>query len=142
LPEKASVTRRPRQAYNRDNAFFAEGLRAGVVLIQRCAGCGLLRNPPRPMCPACGSFEWDTVKASGRGQIYSYAVHWYPPLPGIATPSRIVLVALEEGVRMVGNLIDADEDDLKIGAKLQAAIVADPEDDMLLLQWRPAAAGP
>jgi uncharacterized OB-fold protein len=140
MSEQASVPRRPRQAYNRDNAFFAEGLRDGVVLIQRCSGCGALRHPPRPMCPKCQCFEWDTVTASGRGEIYSYAVHWYPPLPGITTPSRIVLVQLEEGMRMVGNLIDGGEDDLKIGAQVEAAIVADPGDDMPLVQWRPAQA--
>jgi uncharacterized OB-fold protein len=141
MVENATIAvSRPRQAFNRDNAFFAEGLRNGVVLIQRCAGCDEPRHPPRPMCSSCRSFEWNAVPTSGRAEIYSYAVHHHPALPGVAVPSMIVLVALEEGVRMVGNLVDGGEEDLRIGTPVEAVIRADEGDDMLLVQWRPLSA--
>jgi uncharacterized OB-fold protein len=132
---------RPRQAHNRDSAFFAEGLGRGVVLIQCCADCGSLRHPPRPMCPQCRSLKWGVAEASGRGRIYSYAVHHHPPLPGVALPSLIVLVALDEGVRMVGDLVGGDETDLHIGSEVEAVIGADDGDDMLLVHWRPVRSG-
>ena len=62
---------RPQPPINRDNAFFWEGVEAGELRIQRCGNCGRLRHPPRPMCGSCRSTEWDTVTASGRGEVYS-----------------------------------------------------------------------
>ena len=49
-----------------DTEFFWSGLREERLLVQRCDDCGLLRHPPRPMCPRCNSLEWGTVEASGR----------------------------------------------------------------------------
>ena len=129
--------KRPRRAVDCDSRFFAAGLVRGVILIQRCAGCGLLRHPPQPICSRCRSFEWDTIEASGRGSIYTFAVHHAPPLPGLPTPNAILLVELDEGVRMIGDLIgDTADPALAIGAPVTAAIVADEGDDMLLVRWR------
>ena len=44
-----------------DTAFFWDGLKEHKLLIQRCAACGVLRHPPRPMCPRCNSLDWDAV---------------------------------------------------------------------------------
>ena len=129
--------KRPRRAVDRDSQFFADGLARGVILIQRCSACGLLRHPPQPLCSRCRSFEWDTVQASGRGSIYTFAVHHAPPLPGFTVPFAILLVELEEGPRMIGDLIGESTDPaLAIGAPVTAAIVADNGDDMLLVRWR------
>ncbi|MGB8208771.1 MAG: zinc ribbon domain-containing protein, partial [Mycobacterium sp.] len=54
-----------------DTEFFWDGLRDHKLLIQRCSGCGTLRNPPRPMCPNCRSLEWEPIESSGRGTVYS-----------------------------------------------------------------------
>jgi uncharacterized OB-fold protein len=122
---------------DRDSAFFAEGLKQGKILIQRCKACKALRHPPRPMCSKCGSFEWDTVEASGRGTIYSYAISYHRPLPTLPHPTVILLVALEEGVRMVGDLVEAHESPApEVGQAVTAEILADPGDDMLLVRWR------
>ncbi len=127
---------RLRRPVDRDSRFFAEGLADGRILIQRCAHCGVLRNPPRPMCPACRSLAWDTVTATGRGRIYSYAKSYQPKLPGLPSPNVVLLVELEEGVRMIGDLIgDGDDPALAIDAPVTAAIVADPGDAMLLVRW-------
>jgi uncharacterized protein len=86
-----------------DNRFFWEGVRDGRVLLQRCSGCGELRHPPGPMCPVCLSLEWTAEEASGRGTIYSWVVSHHPTEPD-AEPRIVVLVDLEEGVRLVANL--------------------------------------
>ena len=57
-------------AISPDTEFFWDGLREHKLLIQRCAGCGQLRHPPRPMCPNCRSLDWNTIESSGRGAIY------------------------------------------------------------------------
>jgi len=86
-----------------DNRFFWDGVQAGRLLIQRCEGCGALRHPPGPMCPRCLSLEWDTVQSAGRGAVYSWVVSHHPTEPD-ADPRVVVLVDLEEGVRLVANL--------------------------------------
>src|ERR1019366_3321200 len=75
-PKDAAL--RPRPAITHDIAFFFEGARNGTLLIQRCAQCGGLRHPPRPDTASCGSFEWDTVTASGRGTVDSFVVVHHP----------------------------------------------------------------
>ena len=86
-----------------DDRFFWEGVHRGELLIQRCAACHTLRHPPRPVCPRCQSLEWDTVRSSGRGTLHTYAVPHHPTEPD-AEPRIVVLVELDEGVRLVSNL--------------------------------------
>lgn len=77
------------------------------------------------------------MQASGGGSVHSYAVHHFPPLPGLPLPIVIVLVDLDEGVRMVGDLNGRPDDPrLAIGARLTAEIMADDGDDLLLVRWR------
>jgi uncharacterized OB-fold protein len=92
---------------DRDNRHFWEGVREERFLLQRCRGCGALRHPPRPMCPQCLSTEWRAEPASGRGRIYSFVVSHHPSQPD-AAPRIIVLVELEEGVRVIANLQGLD----------------------------------
>ena len=87
------------------DAFFWDGVAAGRLLIQRCADCGVLRHPPAPMCGACGSLAWDTAEASGRGRVYSWMFSLHPNRPDDA-PRIVILVELEEGTRLVSNLVD------------------------------------
>ncbi len=104
--------------------------------MQRCASCGALRHPPGPSCPVCHAHDRDHVVASGRGTIHSYVVHRHPPVPGKEVPFVLVLVDLEEGVRMVGELLDADADaTVEIGAAVQVELVP-VDDDLTLPAWR------
>ncbi len=120
---KPSASGRPRPAMNDDSAFFWEGARRGELLIQRCASCGVLRHPPRPACGACGSLEWDTVPSKGRGAVHSYVVHHYPPVPGFDPPFIVALVELDEGTRLVSNLIEVAPEDVKIGMPVAVRFV-------------------
>ena len=104
--ERSQGGARPRPAMNEDTDFFWEGAKRGELLIQRCASCSTLRHPPRPACGSCGSLEWDTLRASGRGTVHSYVVHHYPPVPGFEPPYVVVLVELEEGTRLISNLVE------------------------------------
>jgi uncharacterized OB-fold protein/acyl dehydratase len=119
-----------------DSAFFWEGLEAGELRIQRCASCGALRHPPRPMCPVCRSLERDHVVSSGRGTVYSFVVHHKPPVPGRDHPFAVVLVALDEGTRIVGNAVDCDPSDVKIGMDVEVTFEKN-EDGRVLPLWRP-----
>jgi uncharacterized OB-fold protein/acyl dehydratase len=128
---------RPRPAITRDNAFWWEGVEAGKLLVQRCGGCGTLRHPPRPMCPQCQSLEWDTVEASGRGAVYSFVINHHPRVPAFEYPLVIALVELEEGTRLVSNVVDVEPGDVHVGMPVEVVFTAvDPE--LTLPLFRPA----
>jgi uncharacterized OB-fold protein/acyl dehydratase len=130
--------RRPRPVVNQDNAFFWDGVKRQELLIQRCAGCGKLRHPPRPMCPSCQSLEWTAVTASGRGTVYSFVVIHHPPFPPFDYPHVVAVVELAEGTRLVANLIGVDPKAAAIGMPVQVEFVA-VDEELTLPQFRPAA---
>ncbi|WP_033321212.1 bifunctional MaoC family dehydratase N-terminal/OB-fold nucleic acid binding domain-containing protein [Streptomyces yerevanensis] len=110
-----SQPRRPRPVVNRDNAGFWEGVARHRLLIQRCDGCRTLRFPWLPGCNACGSLEWDTVEASGEGTVYSYVVMHHPPFPAFDPPHAVGLIELDEGVRMISNVVGVPHEEVRIG---------------------------
>jgi len=130
LPPDRPLARppRPRPAITHDNAFWFEGTRAHELLIQRCTSCGTLRHPPLPACANCGSLEWDTVEASGRGTLYSCVIVHYPQVAAFEYPLPIGLVELEEGTRVVANLGGAEPEQFVIGMELRAEFVDHGED--------------
>jgi uncharacterized OB-fold protein len=88
---------------------FWEGTALGELRLQACGTCGVLRFPPRVMCPHCRSTvrRWEAV--SGKGTIWSFVVAHPPLLPAYAAlaPYPVITVTLDEGpaLRMVGNLV-------------------------------------
>jgi uncharacterized protein len=124
-----------------DSEFFWTGCRENKLLIQRCAGCQQLRQPARPMCPTCHSLDWDTIESSGRGTVYSYVMPQHPPMPLMEYPYIVVLVELDEGVRLVSNLREIAPADVEVGMPIK--IFYEPFDtidgkDIVLHQFRPA----
>jgi hypothetical protein len=105
---------------NRDYDFFYEGLEQGRLLIQQCAKCNLLRHPPGPMCPHCHSLDKTAREMSGRGTVYSFVVHRYPPLPGFDMPHPVAVVELEEGVRVVAGMDGTPIERIEIGMPVVA----------------------
>ena len=134
-PQKPTAIKRMRPVRNYDTAFFWEGVDQGELRIQKCTGCQTLRHPPAPMCPACQSLEWDYCIASGKGHIYSYVVNHYPEIPPFDYPNPVVLVELEEGTRLVSNLVGTKARDIKIGTRVRAEFV-EVEPGFTLHQFR------
>ncbi len=130
---------RPRPAATPDTAFFWQGLREGRLPIQRCRTCGRLRHPPEPMCPSCRSLEWEAVPSSGRGVVYSFVVMHHPPVPGFEPPFAVGLIELEEGVRIVANIIGIENERISIGMPVELELLR-IDDELTLPQFRPRAA--
>ena len=127
---------RPRPSITYDNAFFFEGAREHRLLIQRCASCHKLRHPPEPRCDACGSYEWDVVEASGRGSVYSYVVNHYPQVPAFDYPLPIGLIELDEGTRLVADLVDVEPSDITVGMLVEV-VWQDHDPELSLPAFRP-----
>jgi uncharacterized OB-fold protein/acyl dehydratase len=136
--EQSEKPPRPRPALTHDNTFFFDGAKAGKLLIQRCGSCGELRHPPRPVCPHCRSYDWDTVEASGRGTVYSFVVNHYPQVPAFDYPLPVGLIELEEGTRLISDIIGIDPADIKVGMPVQVEFVK-CDDELTLPMFRPVA---
>jgi len=118
---------RPQPAIGRDNAFFWEGVEAGELRIQKCNACGALRHPPQPLCAVCRSSNQGYVLSTGRGVVYSHVTHHYPPLPGVERPHTVLLVELEEGIRIVSEWAsDVSVENVRIGQPVQVAFTTVP----------------
>ncbi|WP_119014493.1 Zn-ribbon domain-containing OB-fold protein [Simplicispira metamorpha] len=139
-PAAPVAAKRPLPGISDDTRFFWDGARAGKLLIQRCKGCGELRHPPGPVCPSCHSFEWDTVEASGRGTVYSFVVMHYPEVPPFDHLNPIVLVELEEGTRLISQIVGIQPGEVRIGQAVQVEFNSFNDGELVLPQFRPVAA--
>ncbi|MFI5586916.1 bifunctional MaoC family dehydratase N-terminal/OB-fold nucleic acid binding domain-containing protein [Amycolatopsis sp. NPDC051758] len=125
-----------RPVISKDTEFFWDGLKESELRIQRWGET--LRHPPGPM-PPDGDLDAkpDYVVASGRGTVFSYVVHHHPPVPGKDLPFVVALVELEEGVRVMAELLDAAPAEVHIGLPVVAAFVR-VDDDLTLPAWKVA----
>jgi uncharacterized OB-fold protein len=90
------------------------------------------------MCPACGSLAWEIQALSGRGSLHTWIVSVHPTEPD-ADPRIVALVDLDEGVRLVSNLVGVSADAVRNDMPLE--LVVDEVDGVLLPQFRPAGGG-
>lgn len=124
-------------AISPDTTFFWNGLRENKLLIQRCGGCGTLRHPPRPMCPQCRSLDWTAIESAGKGTVYSFVMPHQPRVPFFDYPYVVALIELDEGVRVVSNLVDIDPADVTVGMAVEVFFQTF-QDDLVLHQFRPS----
>lgn len=114
----------------------------GRLVLQRCTECGEFQFYPRSLCTSCaGETEW--VDATGRGTLHTFTVIRQNRSRAFAdlSPYAVGIVELEEGVRMMSNIVDCDLDALRIGMALEVVLLK-AADDVGLPFWRPAASSP
>ena len=121
------VGARPTPAIGRDNQFFWDGVEAGELRIGQCNACKTLHHPPQPICRSCQSTDMGWTVSSGKGVVYSHVTHHYPKLPGVELPHTVLLVELEEGVRLVSEwAAGAKPETTYIGQQVQVAFTPVP----------------
>lgn len=128
---------RPSPGVSRDTRFFWEGLEAGELRIQKCEGCAALHHPPVVRCPGCGGYELGWQVASGGGRVYSHVEPVRPRFPAFDEGYVVGLVELEEGTRLVTNIVDVDPEKVEIGMPVELVIRPQNSDRALPL-FRPA----
>jgi uncharacterized OB-fold protein len=134
---KAPPARRVRPLITEDTAFFWAAVGRGVLAIQRCDGCGTLRHPPAPMCPHCQSLAWQAAPMSGRGRVHSFTVVHHPAVPPFVYPNAIALIELEEGVRLLSQLVGIAPADIALDLPVAVSFET-VEDGLVLPLFRPA----
>lgn len=122
-------------------APYFDAARRRELVVQRCAGCGLLRFPPRELCSKCWSREVAWVPVSGRGEVFSF--YWMHQVyhPGFASevPYAVVTVALEEGPHVLSNVIGCSRDELRVGMPVEVTF-EDVSDQVTLPKFKPRVA--
>ncbi|MGW0176761.1 Zn-ribbon domain-containing OB-fold protein [Rhodococcus sp. NPDC003322] len=117
---------------------------SGTLAVQTCKACRSVQHPPGDFCFSCGGMEFDYVETAARGVISSHTIvhHATHPLLVDRVPYNVVIVELEAHphVRIVGNVLDAAADEVRIGRQVVGCWTAPLErvgqDPVRLLQWK------
>jgi uncharacterized OB-fold protein len=121
-----------------EDAPFWEAAAEDRLVLPRCRSCSTFIWYPRAFCPQCRStsgVEW--VPASGRGTVYSFTVSHRGMGPWSEhAPYVVAYVELEEGPRVLTNIVGADLDSLRIGDAVEA--VFQPAGPSKVPRFRPA----
>jgi uncharacterized OB-fold protein len=119
-------------------APFFEGTRRGVLMVQKCDSCGTLRFPPHELCSHCLSSKASWTPVSGRGEVFSFNVMHQVYHPGFAAevPYAVVIVQLEEGVRMISNLVGVKPHEIKCGMPVEV-VFEKLSEEVTLPKFRP-----
>lgn len=118
---------------------FWDGCKRGELRLQRSKQTGEAYFPPRPFFPKDPSQEVEWFTASGKGILYSYVIN-HRAAPGFEddAPYAIAVVQLEEGPRLMTNLIGVEQtpEALKVGMPLQVSF-DDVTETISLPKFRP-----
>lgn len=102
---------------------FYDHCKQHELRFQRCAECGAWRHIPRERCPECRSANWRWERSSGRGKIFTWTVVARALHPAFHTdvPYAPVIVEMDEGVRLVSQVIDCLPDELEFDLPVEVA---------------------
>ena len=119
---------------------YWDGVRQRKLLVQHCRACGNLWHPPTPICPECQAKNYDWRPVSGRGVVYSFTIVHHPAHTAVAdkVPYLVALVTLEEGPRVVSNILNCPNDKVTVGLPVRLTFQK-IADGVVLPQFEPAA---
>lgn len=95
---------------------FWDATAEGRFMLQRCDGCQTVVWFPKNHCPECFGTAMSTFDCSGRGTVYSHTIirkvaNEYKD----ATPFVVAYVELEEGPRVMTNIVGCAPEDVRVG---------------------------
>jgi len=120
-----------------DTKEFWEACRNKRLCFQQCEACGYIRWPFSNLCPVCHSFKAHLIESSGKGRLISFVVYhvafhpnWKDKIPYITA-----IVELEEGPRIITNIVDATLGELSCDMPVE--IVWEKAEDYFIPKFRP-----
>jgi uncharacterized protein len=124
ITDEELVARFPGRPLDHDNKAVYRGWLEHKLLVNRCTDCGLWHQPPKPVCPRCWSTDVRPTAAAGTGTVFMFVLlHQGPPAEGIdySTPYPVVTVELDEqeGLRFTSTVVDATNDEIRIGRRVE-----------------------
>ncbi len=135
--------KKPLPRIDEESKGFWEACQRHQLYVQQCRSCGALRYYPRALCPACLSSDTQWVLSSGRGTVYTYTVTYQNQAPGFRDelPYVLAYVELEEGVRVLTNIVGCAVEDVRIGMPVEVTF-DDVSSAITLPKFKPAAHQP
>lgn len=120
-----------------------EGAGRGELVLQRCTACGIVQHKPRALCAKCLTDTVEHFVASGRGTVHTFTVTHQNMVAPFRdhVPYVLAYVELEEGPRVLTNVVDCDPADLAIGMPVVADYATTERDDgeaFAVPRFRPA----
>ena len=133
----------PPPTLNADSAPYWNAARERRLVIRKCKDCGALHFMPRHLCPNCWSDQLEWVDAKGTGTVHSCTVIHRASAPEFAArvPYVVALIDLDEGPRMVSNVLGDDALQVRIGDRVELTF-EDRGDGALLPQFKRVGAQP
>jgi uncharacterized OB-fold protein len=119
---------------------FWEAAKRHELVMPRCTTCDHLFFYPRSECPCCLSNHLEWVRVSGRGRLHTYTIVYQPANAAFRddTPYIYAVVQLDEGPRVVSNVVQCDLDAVKVDMPLEA-IFDDVTPECTLVKFKPAS---
>jgi uncharacterized OB-fold protein len=111
----------PLPVANADSLPYWDAARERRLLIRKCNACGALHFMPRHLCPACWSDQLEWVEAKGTGSVHSFTIIRRAPMAAFAprAPYVLALIDLDEGPRMMANVLGEDALSVRIGDRVK-----------------------
>lgn len=103
-----------------------------------CDACEHLFLPPGPCCPKCWSADLSTREVSGKGRVFSYVVYRRTYHPGIPAPYVVALIELDEGPRLISNVVRCEPEEVEIDMPVRLRFEA--AGDFMLPRFEPSRA--
>ena len=121
------------------NAPFHEAARRHELRLQRCNACGNLMYPIAPHCQQCWSDDFSWAKLSGRGTVNGYTIYHqaFHDAYRDEVPYNVVEVELEEGPRLVSNLVGIANEEIRVGLAVEA-VFEEVTPEVTLIKFRVA----
>ena len=86
----------------------------------KCSSCGKIFFPPRLICNVCQSKNLEKTKLAETGKVLTYTIIRVPPHQFVdQAPYAVGIVELDDGVKIMGQVVDCDFEDIKIGMKVK-----------------------
>lgn len=104
------------------NRAHWDGAREGRLMIQACSDCGALRYPFSKLCPHCHGTNSQWKQASGKGAVWSWCVFHRAYFKGFESelPYNVVLIELDEGLKIYSNIVGVANESLRVGMRVRA----------------------
>jgi len=106
---------------NPDTQPFWDACLRGELLLQRCSACRAYFHPPSPSCPTCLSDQYEWVRASGNGTVYTFVIVREALARGWEqfVPFVVAVIDLDEGVKFLSNVVNVAPDAVAIGMPVE-----------------------
>ncbi len=115
MSEAAEQPRRFEPPVTPTSEPFWRATRERRFLLQWCIDCGRAIFFPREVCPVCLGSRLEWRPSSGTGTVYTFTVEHNPQNPNLTPPYTIALIDLDEGVRMMSNVVGCPPDRVHVG---------------------------